>query len=115
VANLQIRTDARQEGRLQSDRKPTGNIGFRPRTRLFRSVPPPTVTAQVDETKAAANEDKRIEEQSAKSMFDMRVGVTAIVLPLCPFIILAKARYDGKDKNFAYATVGAVITFWPYT
>jgi hypothetical protein len=76
------------------------------------TTPAPSLDNQVDEAKDGTKADNAILAQSERRMFIMRAVVTAVVLPLCLLIIVLKTRFDGKDRNFAYGTVVAVVSFW---
>jgi hypothetical protein len=106
---------ARRE--LRSIRPGPLGVGYRGPARPAPAATTPSPTPkstdqQVAEAKAGANQDRQTLERSEQNMFDIRLGLTAILLPLCIVIIVVKTRFDGKDRNFAYATVGAVVTFW---
>lgn len=80
--------------------------------------PPPRDTGsansatEVDAAKQGARADNQVLQDADQRMFYMRVAITAVILPLCLFIIFSKVRYKSGDKNFAYVTVGAVVAFW---
>ena len=41
----------------------------------------------------------------------MQIGITLLLLAASLFVILS-SRYEPKDKNWAYATVGTLVGFW---
>jgi hypothetical protein len=41
----------------------------------------------------------------------MQIGITLLLLAASLFVILS-SRYEAKDKNWAYATVGTLVGFW---
>jgi len=83
--------------------------------RVGTSTPAPPSTS-VNDQLAAAKAEQAEENQtvaaSHSSILNMRVILTILFIPACFFIILAKTRFDGKDRGFAYTTLGAILTFW---
>jgi hypothetical protein len=77
--------------------------------------PTSTTTSVSDQVAAAkqeqAEENKTVQE-SHDSLVNMRVILTVLFVPACFFIIMAKQRFDGKDRGFAYTSLGAILTFW---
>ena len=75
----------------------------------------PLTTSAAEEiaaVKAEQAQENAAFQESEKNMMDIRLVLTAIFIPACFLIILAKTRFDGKDRGFAYTTLGAIVTFW---
>jgi hypothetical protein len=76
---------------------------------------PTNISTEVAGAKEGADADNKVLNDADQRMFYMRVAITAIIFPLCIWIILSKDRYKDKDRGFACATIGAVVTFWLHT
>jgi hypothetical protein len=74
--------------------------------------PATTPTEQIATVKAQQAQEDAAFKHSENNMMTVRLILTAIFIPACFLIILAKSRFDGKDRGFAYTTLGAILTFW---
>lgn len=72
----------------------------------------PSVNDQVAAAKREQAEENKTVQASHDTMMNMRVILTVLFVPACFFIITAKQRFDGKDRGFAYTSLGAILTFW---
>ena len=78
------------------------------------SAPPPApdLNKQVDDAQQHARNDKATMDAADNKMFVIRISLTAVLLPISFYIVLAKAKYGTGDKGCAYATIAAVLAFW---
>jgi hypothetical protein len=53
-------------------------------------------------------------DATERRMFIVRLILTIVLLPICGYVVLARAKYATGDKSCAYATIAiaTVLAFW---
>ena len=63
-------------------------------------------------TQADAQKDEQTLANADQRMYLLRIVLTAIILPLCIYVISARKKFESDDRAAAYSTIAAVVTFW---